>query len=1527
MNCEHCGASIDVSGFNGPHSVGADTCFNCGRPYAHQPNPIESEMELRNMPAPGEKDMGGNPLQEGILADNGWKGRQNRDESFASVAALGDKGFTVDPETGEGSITPAPKDPSEQTDLDTYRSLMNQVRDFKSRGFSDEELERFLQRYENPEPNPWTGAPGSQTVSPAVLDAVRKSLFEGENVNLAELGGPTPDNISDVSVMDMVEQRHNQQQPHEEAPSPQGHQLEWQPGTAGRGALIGDSLHTWPIEKTPENPQGGAMHAEYLQSLGLDPNQHADSLFEIGPDGNVVTVGNAHPELPQRVQQIDPNLKTDAGAGDNWAFSRIQVPDDHLPYYMAAEEAPGPGGTVDPANAVESVGQPEFQVDEVIPPGGQTEEVTSPVLHNGNLTPMKLLGVKVDGKDLNDPAVYQDYATRSFANKTPDGRPGPQTITISHDDPQALAWARESAERGDGMHLLDEIKHYTQPKTTIQPNGIDDSLHQALGAFGTHVKDPATGQAVEYRRGHEQVRGGYQGGPLEISHPDPEVVNGIQEFATTGNKQPLLEYQQRQAKVAAMPGFGPFQQFIDPSDPDSTANQVAEDVGLRPEDLSVGELAESASWLVGGAALKGASKIPALLGKAKNLFTGAPKAGAGLNIIGPGSQAAGRGAKVLNKLKGAVKGGAGGARNMLAVQGLQNSIMGGPGGMGMVPPNPTYHSLPTLTHVHQADGGGWHPSSDPTMHNDDREVKDGDNAAAWEIGVNGIGGTDSPTGTGSNAPEDEAWLKHFPKILIYALDDSAVADDDDDPEFVDYINSLHEQAGEPQDDNIDDILDELEPVLDEAIKSLTHEANIAPSNPTTGLNPGHVPRPPQAPVAPQAPNPIPGENNCPRCGSPLSPEATSCPTCQSGVGVSQPAQVVAQFPPQQFAPANQTAMPSPEAQPAQPIPQADFSTANCAECGFSLPPGSAVCPHCNQQPGQAPPQQPEATQPPLLGPTGQTPGLIARAADISQEPIFAPPDIDSLYRRAQAGDQEAIAELERRVQEVRQQPGYDPFNEGGLPEEQFNQLLSKTASEHMGPHNNEQFAAVAELLTEEGRQDEIPGMLAEPWKYAEEMARVQSRATKPPIDDTLSDTPPEQAQDAAPPGATMPVPGMQVDQQMMAAIEKHATPDSYAPRCPECNSGSTGFASEEGDVYCHRCGNGFKKDIVKDFKSGFVYKSERLDHTDLHVNQTDEVDADQIQQDDVRSEHDTSLQWTDETGNPLHVGREYELHSANYDIPDIIKITAIKPDVIEYIGVGEWGLEHKVEVDKREASIERYSFVPTETQGDEIGAEEAELGTPEDQRQGVEPGETTDLSRPHQYTTHRQAAPPLPSAQEGLQDELAGQPSLDDGPTNSWQCENCGENVQRFRGEGDVQCPGCGQQYNSFGQRLAPPSQWGEETGESYGDIVGPDPESLGYPYEASVKQEEAPKTASAEWLTPTNPPQDQTSKAAWLQPGGGSDDDKPMETVRTAGAKYTPTEQREFINESGTARNRDKLNLAGTHYEDEIDDLFPFGL
>lgn len=40
-----------------------------------------------------------------------------------------------------------------------------------------------------------------------------------------------------------------------------------------------------------------------------------------------------------------------------------------------------------------------------------------------------------------------------------------------------------------------------------------------------------------------------------------------------------------------------------------------------------------------------------------------------------------------------------------------------------------------------------------------------------------------------------------------------------------------------------------------------------------------------------------------------------------------------------------------------------------------------------------------------------------------------------------------------------------------------------------------------------------------------------------------------------------------------------------------------------------------------------------------------------------------------------------------------------------------------------------------------------------------------------------------------------------DGPTNTWECGDCGETVMRFRGDGDVSCD-CGAQYNSSGQRL-----------------------------------------------------------------------------------------------------------------------------
>ena len=55
-------------------------------------------------------------------------------------------------------------------------------------------------------------------------------------------------------------------------------------------------------------------------------------------------------------------------------------------------------------------------------------------------------------------------------------------------------------------------------------------------------------------------------------------------------------------------------------------------------------------------------------------------------------------------------------------------------------------------------------------------------------------------------------------------------------------------------------------------------------------------------------------------------------------------------------------------------------------------------------------------------------------------------------------------------------------------------------------------------------------------------------------------------------------------------------------------------------------------------------------------------------------------------------------------------------------------------------------------------------------------------------------------------------------------CE-CGRSVDLFHFTNTCEC---GRDYNSSGQELAPRSQWGEETGESYSDIMLADTDPWG---------------------------------------------------------------------------------------------------
>src|SRR4051812_19089974 len=83
--CPDCGGAFFEPGQNSDLVQGG--CPNCNRPWGLQVPGTADEGRLRNMPGVGgtSGDTGGNPLQEGILADNGWKPRNKLDESYAAL--------------------------------------------------------------------------------------------------------------------------------------------------------------------------------------------------------------------------------------------------------------------------------------------------------------------------------------------------------------------------------------------------------------------------------------------------------------------------------------------------------------------------------------------------------------------------------------------------------------------------------------------------------------------------------------------------------------------------------------------------------------------------------------------------------------------------------------------------------------------------------------------------------------------------------------------------------------------------------------------------------------------------------------------------------------------------------------------------------------------------------------------------------------------------------------------------------------------------------------------------------------------------------------------------------------------------------------------------------------------------------------------------------------------------------------------------------------------------------------------------
>lgn len=530
----------------------------------------------------------------------------------------------------------------------------------------------------------------------------------------------------------------------------------------------------------------------------------------------------------------------------------------------------------------------------------------------------------------------------------------------------------------------------------------------------------------------------------------------------------------------------------------------------------------------------------------------------------------------------------------------------------------------------------------------------------------------------------------------------------------------------------------------------------------------------------------------------------------------------------------------------------------------------------------------------------------------------------------------------------------------------------------MGPANDEQKSALSQYLLDSGRGDEIPNMISQPWEYADELAQIAQREDPPePPDAPPAPPAPPPApgpEMGAPPGGAPP---QGAGQPMMASME-HAlnkaasrlslTVDGLTGPCPKCDSHSTGIIDEDGTAGCKTCGNTFKSEDKPasdpKVKDGSTHFAEGL------KNEIDAPAADQIGQYDPERQEDSSLAWQDSDGNPLIANHTYRLYSANYDIPDIVTVTDVKPGAVNFVIKSEFGLDAPTEVTYEDAQIEQYRFEPMkDVAGEDHNPQGGFEENPDDSQPGrPAPGEQTDLSTPHEMMSHRKGGLPDPQhsylealynhanqmveggqmTPEDLQYAHEQEPESHVYPMNEEEEPYGGYddpeefgNVLNEVGSRDLDAKiRHWENFLSPGDRMSRNSvrtdegTWGplDETGthpefwnapatgpsrcpncgQDNANVLSDSCEHCGIPFNG-------PGGEPAEFRQGLEPTQFQASKDQgpdWLA----------NEIVKQGGAKFTPMEQRTFVDEDGMARNQDLLDLSNTHYEmsdDPISDSF----
>lgn len=555
---------------------------------------------------------------------------------------------------------------------------------------------------------------------------------------------------------------------------------------------------------------------------------------------------------------------------------------------------------------------------------------------------------------------------------------------------------------------------------------------------------------------------------------------------------------------------------------------------------------------------------------------------------------------------------------------------------------------------------------------------------------------------------------------------------------------------------------------------------------------------------------------------------------------------------------------------AQPGGQvAPHTQGQCPQCGARVTPGQGICPQCNAAIDPSPDTATAVNPQAPVGPAGQA----------------VPPVMASLH----------------------------------------NFIIDERLAANQGPHNPEQFQAVKQYLEAQGRPELVQDLIDHPENYGDILAEIQNKQqpANPDPDPGPAPMQPDPSQ----------MPQMQGDPSqgqmpMMAAVH------GLAPKCPNCDSHTTEVMVSDidpGNFACHNCGHQWQKDNVIPTKGGkTAFESDDRNPVAAPA-------ADQVRPDDPSRDDNPGGTWATQDGDPLVVGQEYEMYSAKYDVPDVVRIEAVKPDSIEYTLTGEYGLEHRTEVSKQEAQMDGISFLATGEHDQDPEAQMNEQG-PNDQMNtpnmapALSAVKTSELWSPQHGRYQAELGPegiPIVNwpQQEGLQPSGTEETPVMYDP--HMQFPGAQERGVVHRG-----WPGAYHQYMRDAMEAEHPEHAGMRTfpqGTPRGD-------DNVYPHMLGTTSEQG-----ANWYAePGTDPAllDRLNRNLGLQAHNPYDyaedewDDGPTvaSTMHTAGAKFTPMEQRAFVDEQGKARNSDKLDLTGTHYEAReqaglSDDFFLFGL